>query len=147
MKESRSFILYVFLFIFIGYMYINYINPNTGNKLLICTDESITKGITTFYKVKVDYIDGKFNRVDLKVTRDLSGHWDVKDEEKNLLEEEISAFKDMGFIYEVFFDNQVLTAEVEGTKEKLADNIIYTRRVSDVRKHYETQGYTCEVEQ
>lgn len=146
MGEGKSFILYVFLFAFIGFMYVYYINPNTGSKLLVCSYEYVDKGITTNYNVKVDFVKGKFNRVDLKVMRDLTDYGYRKEEEKESLEEEISVFKEIGFIYEVFFDGPILVAEVEGTKEKLSENNIFTRKVSEVKTHYETQGYTCEVE-
>ena len=146
MGESKSFILYVFLFLFIGFMYVYYISPNTGNKLLTCTNESVDKGIVTNYRVKAEYIAGKFNRVDLKVTRDLTDYGYKKEEEKAALEDEVSVFKDYGFIPEVFFDGDILTAEVEGTKNKLTESNIFTRKVSVVKEYYEEDGYTCEVE-
>lgn len=145
MGEGKSFILYIFLFAFIGFMYVYYINPNTCSKLLTCTYEYVDKGITTNYNVKIDFDKGKFNRADLKVMRDLTDYGYRKEEEKIALEEEISVFKEIGFIYEVFFDGQILVAEVEGTKDKLAENNIFTRKVSEVKSHYESQGYKCEV--
>ena len=82
----------------------------------------------------------------MKVTRDLTDYGYKKEEEKAALESEIAAFDEMGFISDVFYDNDILTAEVEGTKDKLNQNHIFTNKVSVVKEYYESEGYTCEVE-
>lgn len=146
MGESKSFIVYIFLFIFIGYMYVTYIGPNTGNKLITCTKDVSLEGAPTNYKVKIDFIDGEFNRADLKVAMDLNNYWNKKDEYEEKLEDNLSSFRDMGFIYEVFFDNKTLLAELEVTNEKISKDKVYFNRVSDVKSQYENDGYTCEVE-
>lgn len=147
MEGKKSFIMYLFVFLFIGAIMVFYVIPTNKEEVLSCTLLTNETGIITTYRVKSVYKHNKFQYVNIDMELDVGKYWIKKNDYVYSLEKDSSAWTDVGFDFDVEEDNKnkKVIAKIYGDNEMLNSEMIYFNKVDNVKAHFESLDYECKV--
>ncbi len=147
MEGNKSFLMYIFVFIFIGLIMVFYVIPNSKEEVLSCTLLTNETGIITTYRVESVYQHNKFQYVNIDMELDINRYWIKKNDYIYSLEKDSSAWTDVGFSFDVKEDNKnkKVIAEMYGDREMLNEDMIYFGKIEDVKTHFEGLDYECKI--
>ena len=80
MEGNKSFLMYIFVFIFIGLIIVFYVIPNSKEEVLSCTLLTNETGIITTYRVESIYQHNKFQYVNIDMELDINRYWIKKND-------------------------------------------------------------------
>jgi hypothetical protein len=80
MEGNKSFLMYIFVFIFIGLIMVFYVIPNSKEEVLSCTLLTNETGIITIYRVESVYQHNKFQYVNIDMELDINRYWIKKND-------------------------------------------------------------------
>ena len=147
MEGNKSFLMYIFVFIFIGLIMVFYVIPNSKEEVLSCTLLTNETGIITTYRVESVYQHNKFQYVNIDMELDINRYWIKKNDYMYSLEKDSSAWTDVGFDFDVEEDrnNKKVIAHMYGDYDMLNKELIYFNDIEDVQEHFEGMEYKCKI--
>jgi hypothetical protein len=147
MEGNKSFLMYIFVFIFIGLIMVFYVIPNSKEEVLSCTLLTNETGIITIYRVESVYQHNKFQYVNIDMELDINRYWIKKNDYIYSLEKDSSAWTDVGFDFNVEEDrnNKKVIAHMYGDYDTLNKDLIYFNDIEDVQEHFEGMEYKCKI--
>ena len=147
MEGNKSFLMYIFVFIFIGLIMVFYVIPNSKEDVLSCTLLTNETGVITTYRVDSVYQHNKFQYVNIDMELDISRYWIKKNDYIYSLKKDSSVWTDVGFDFNVEEDNKnkKVIAKMYGDRETLNEDMIYFGKIDDVKEHFEGLDYECKI--
>lgn len=147
MEGNKSFLMYIFVFIFIGLIMVFYVIPNSKEEVLSCTLLTNETGIITTYRVESVYKNKRFQYVNIDMELDIGKYWIKKNDYIYSLEKDSSAWTDVGFDFNVEEDrnNKKVIAHMYGDSDTLNKDLIYFNDIEDVQEHFEGMEYKCKI--
>jgi hypothetical protein len=147
MEGNKSFLMYIFVFIFIGLIMVFYVIPNSKEEVLSCTLLTNETGIITTYRVESVYKNKRFQYVNIDMELDINRYWIKKNDYIYSLEKDSSAWTDVGFDFDVEEDrnNKKVIAHMYGDNDTLNKDLIYFNDIEDVQEHFEGMEYKCKI--
>lgn len=147
MEGNKSFLMYIFVFIFIGLIMVFYVIPNSKEEVLSCTLLTNETGIITTYRVESVYNNKRFQYVNIDMELDIGKYWIKKNDYVYSLKKDSNVWTDVGFSFDVKEDNKnkKVIAEMYGDREMLNEDMIYFSKIEDVKTHFEGLDYECKI--
>lgn len=147
MEGNKSYLMYLFVFIFIALIVVFYVIPNNNEKVLSCTLLTNETGIISTYKVDSVYKHNKFQEVSLSMEFNLSKNWNEKKDYVYSLNQDSKEYTSLGFDFKLEEDvkNKLVIANIYGDKDMLNKNLIYFNNINDVKDHFESMEYECKI--
>lgn len=147
MEGNKSFIMYIFVFLFIGIIMIFYVIPSNKEEVLSCTLLTNETGIITTYRIDSVYQHNKFQYVNIDMELDIGRYWIKKNDYIYSLNKDSSVWTDVGFDFKVTEDkeNKKVIAKMYGDYEMLNKELIYFSNIEDVQEHFENIDYKCKI--
>ena len=147
MEGKKSFIMYIFVFLFIGAIMVFYVIPNSKESVLDCTLLTNETGIITTYRIESVYKNKRFQYVNIDMELDIGKYWIKKNDYVYSLKKDSNVWTDVGFSFDVKEDNKnkKIIAEMYGGREMLNEDMIYFGKIDDVKAHFEGLEYECKI--
>ena len=147
MEGNKSYLMYLALFVIIGIIVVFFVIPNGGNKVLECHMENDETGIMNYWDVEVIYENGKMSKVNNLVKLDISEDYGRRASYEYSMKKDFGEYEELGFELDVYIEDKMVIAEMNGTKDTLNKDLVYYNNVKSLKKHFEKEGYICKLEE